>query len=398
VTPWLAIVGIGEDGLGGLSPTARGVLDSAEVLIGGERHLAMVPTDARERHAWPKPLSALVDRIVAMRGRNVCVLSTGDPMQFGIGATLSLHVPAEEMTIVPSLSAFALAASRLVWPLEQTICLSLHGRPVEGLALHLAPAARLLMLTSDAGTPEKVAAMLCQRGFDGSRMVALAHMGGQKEARIESIARDWHGKVPDFHTLAVECVAGPEALWYPRTGLPDDTFEHDGQLTKREFRTLALAKLMPHSGALLWDVGSGCGSIAIEWMRAADHARAIGIEPNDNRRALAARNAAALGVPALELVDGRAPQALDTLPPPDAVFIGGGISQETISAAINSLRPGGRLVAHAVTLRSEALLLAAHAENAGEMVRLAVARAEPLGEFSAWHAARPVTQWAWRKS
>jgi precorrin-6Y C5,15-methyltransferase (decarboxylating) len=397
VTPWLSVVGIGEDGLGGLSPTARDVLDSAEVLIGGERHLAMVPPDGRERHAWPKPLSALVDRIVAMRGRRVCVLSTGDPMQFGIGAALSLHVPVEEMTIVPSLSAFALAASRLVWPLEQTICLSLHGRPIEALAMHLAPAARLILLTSDAGTPSKVAAVLCQRGFCESRMIVLAHMGGPKESRIEGIARDWKAKVPDFHTLAVECVAGPAAIWYPRTGLPDNAFEHDGQLTKREFRTLALSKLMPHPGALLWDVGAGCGSVAIEWMRAADHARAIGIEPNGDRRALAERNAAALGVPALELVDGHAPQALNALQPPDAVFIGGGISAKTIDVAISRLRSGGRLVAHAVTLQSEALLLAAHEKNAGEMVRLAVARAEPLGEFSAWHAARPVAQWAWRK-
>jgi precorrin-6Y C5,15-methyltransferase (decarboxylating) len=300
------------------------------------------------------------------------------------------------MTIVPSLSADSLAAARLAWPLEHAALLTMQGRPVETLARHVAPGARLLILSRDATTPAAVRDWLLARGFGGSRMVALAHMGGPQESRAEALARDWSAEVPDFHTLAVECVAGADAVWLPRTGLPDDAFAHDGKLTKREFRALALAKLMPHAGALLVDIGAGCGSVGIEWMRAEPNARAIALEPRADRRALAARNAAELGVAGLDIRDGHAPEALAGLPPADAAFLGGGLSQESVSASISALKPGGRLVAHAVTLEGEALLIAAHAERGGELVRLSVARAES-GEHSFWRPAMPVTQWAWRK-
>jgi precorrin-6Y C5,15-methyltransferase (decarboxylating) len=402
MNPWLSIVGIGEEGTSGLSPAARTLLGTAEVLIGGERHMAMLPPvdgscPGPERIAWPKPLLELVDRIAAMRGRRVCVLATGDPMFFGIGATLARQIAFEEMTIVPGISAYSLAAARLGWPLERAILMTLHGRPIETLARFVLPAARLIILAQDATTPAAVRDWLQKRGFGDSRMIALAHMGGPKESRTEALARDWNAAVPDFHTLAVECAAGPRAVWYPRTGLPDDAFVHDGKLTKREFRALALAKLMPHAGALLIDVGSGCGSVGIEWMRAEENARAIALEPRAERRALAARNAAALGVPGLDIRDGSAPDGFDGLPPPDAVFIGGGISEPTIAASMHALSPGGRLVAHAVTLESEAVLLSAYARHGGELVRLSVARAEPVGRFSGWRPAMPVTQWAWRK-
>jgi precorrin-6Y C5,15-methyltransferase (decarboxylating) len=391
------VVGIGEDGVAGLSPAARAALDDAEVLVGGGRHLGMLPPDRRERHAWPKGVTAMVDRIEEMRGRRVCVLATGDPMHFGIGATLAERFPAEEMRVVPNLSAFALAASRLAWPLEQAACLSLHGRAIEALALHIAPGARLIVLTSDGETPRKIAAELNERGFGKSRMIALAHMGGPKESFAEATAESWDHDVADFHTLAVECVAGPDAVWYPRTGLPDDAFVHDGKLTKREFRVLALAKLMPQPGGLLWDIGAGCGSVAIEWMRAADRAHAIALEPLAERREMILRNAARLGVPTIEVVDGRAPGALSALPSPDAVFVGGGLSEETTATVADRLKSGGRLVAHAVTLESEALLLAAYAERGGETVRLSAERAEPVGTFSAWRPAMPIVQWSWRK-
>lgn len=396
MTPWLSVVGIGEDGLSGLSPVARHLVESAEMLVGGERHLAMIADDGRERHAWPTPLSALVDKIIAMRGRNVCVLATGDPMQFGIGTTLARNVAPEELTIVPGLSAFTLAAARLAWPLDRTTTLTAHGRPLEMLIPHLAPRARLLILAHDRQTPRQVAALLCDRGFGESPMVALAHMGGAGESRIAAKASDWAAEVPDFHTLAVECVAAPDASWQPRIGLPDDAFTHDGKLTKREIRAAALVKLMPHPGALLVDVGAGCGSIAVEWMRAAPHTRAVAIEPDAARRAMCAKNAAALGVPDLDLRDGRAPDALDGLEA-DAVFVGGGVSAATIAAAKSALSSGGRLVAHAVTLESEAVLLAAYAADGGELTRLAVARAAAVGPFSGWRPLMPVTQWAWRK-
>ncbi|MGQ7793344.1 precorrin-6y C5,15-methyltransferase (decarboxylating) subunit CbiE [Faunimonas sp. B44] len=398
MTPWLSIIGIGEDGLAGLSPAARQLVDDAEILVGGERHLAMVPPDGRERIAWPSPLSVLVERIGTLRGRRITVLATGDPMHFGIGTTLARHVPADEMIVIPGLSAFSLAAARLAWPLDRTAMLTLHGRPLETLALHVHPGARLLILAHDRTTPAAVAEWLRARGFGESRMVAVAHMGGPAECQLDGTAETWSAEVPDFHTLAVECVAGQDADWLPRAaGLPDEAFVHDGKMTKREARALAIAKLAPHPGARLWDVGAGCGSVAIEWMRAADRAAAIGIEPRADRRALAAQNAARLGVPGLKLVDGAAPAAFADLPAPDAIFLGGGIARETIAASANRLPPGGRLVAHAVTLESEADLLAAHAELGGELVRLSVARAEPVGPYSGWRPAMPVTQWAWRR-
>src|SRR5687768_84961 len=247
MTPWLSIVGIGEDGLAGLTPAARTLVETAEVLIGGDRHLAMAAApgaeNGRERIAWPAPLSRLVERIPQMRGRRVCVLATGDPMSFGIGTTLARHVAPEEMTILPGVSAFTLAAARLAWPLDRTACLTLHGRPVDLLARHVAPGARLLILAHDASTCPAVREWLVAHGFGASRMLALAHMGGPREECFDATADSFPASVPDFHTLAVECVAGPDAVWFPRTGLPDDTFEHDGQLTKREVRAAALARL-----------------------------------------------------------------------------------------------------------------------------------------------------------
>ena len=399
MAPWLAVIGIGEDGLKGLSPSSVALIESAEILIGGARHLAMLPADGRERLAWPSPMCQLVDRIPKMRGRRVAVLASGDPMWFGIGATLARRVAPAEMTIVPAPSTFSLAAARLGWALDETAAISLHGRPVEALALHLHPGARLVLLANDGNTPRQIAEWLSERGFGDSRMAALAHMGGPREERFEGTASAWSAAVPDLHTLAVECVAGPGARWWPRTaGLPDEAFANDGQLTKREARALALARLMPHDGALLWDVGAGCGSVAIEWLRAAPRARAVALEPNPERRALAARNAAALGVPGLQILDRRAPEGLEGLEAPEAVFIGGGLSQATAEAAMARLRPGGRLVANAVSLESEAFLLDLHARNGGDLTRLSAARAQPLGAARrGWRSAMPVTQWAWVK-
>jgi precorrin-6B C5,15-methyltransferase / cobalt-precorrin-6B C5,C15-methyltransferase len=399
---WLSIVGIGEDGLDSLSPVARTLIDTAQVLIGGKRHLAMLPParggNKCERIPWPTPFSALAERIPEMRDRRVCVLATGDPMFYGVGATLSRRVPPNELTIIPSVSAATLAAARLKWPLERVATINMQGRPLEQLSLFVHPGARLLILSKDLTTPAAVAEWLTARGFGDSRLTAMGHMGGRRETRAEGTAREFTGTVPDFHTLAVECVAGPKASWHPRNaGLPDDSYEHDGLLTKREFRALALAKLMPHPGALLWDIGAGCGSIGIEWLRAAPLARAIALEPNVDRRAIAARNATALGATELEIRESAAPDGLASLPAPDAIFIGGGLSEATIEAATEKLKPGGRLVAHVVTLESEAMLLAAHARHGGELVRLSVSRAEPIGDRSGWKPAIPIVQWAWRK-
>lgn len=397
--PWLIVIGIGEDGIAGLSPAARALMETAEVLVSSKRHLDRMPAvpGRQERIVWTAPLAETTDRVLAMRGRRVAVLATGDPMHFGIGATVAGRVSPEEVTVVPHVSSFALAAARMLWPLDDVALISVHGRPVARAAPHIVPDARLLILAHDGRTPKQIADMLEARGFGESRMVALAHMGGEIESRTAALAREWSEDVPDLHVLAVECIAGPGAVWHPRTGLADDAFEHDGQITKRDLRVSALSRLAPYPGALLWDIGAGCGSIAIEWMRAADRAHAIAIEPDETRRALIARNATMLGVPALELIDGEAPRAVEGLPRPDAIFIGGGLSPETISVSIEALKSGGRLVVHAVTLESEALLLAAANEHGGDLTRLSVAHAGPLGDFSAWRPALPVTQWAWRK-
>lgn len=395
MTPWLAIVGMGEDGLDGVAPLGRALIDRAEVLIGGARHLAMVPDDGRERLAWPSPLSALVEDIVARRGTRVCVLATGDPMHFGIGVTMARRVPHEEMTIVPAPSAFSLACARLGWSRADVETLTLHGRPVELLHPFVQPDARLLLLSDDRTTPAQVAALLAARGYGASRMTVLAHMGGPQERRVEGRAEDWaHDDIADLNTVAVECVTGPEAALLTHTpGLPDDAFRHDGQMTKREVRAMTLAALAPVPGQLLWDVGAGCGSVAIEWLRSDRRMRAIAVERNEDRVALIAANASALGTPTLEVVTGAAPEALKDLPTPDAVFVGGGLSAPgLIETCWRALAPGGRLVANAVTLEGEAVLAAFQAEAGGGLTRIAVARAEAVGPYRGWRPLMPVTQ------
>ncbi len=399
MTPWLSIVGLGEDGLEGLTPTARALFDQAEVLVGGKRVFAMVPEDGRERLTWPSPLSALIEEIVARRGHRVCVLATGDPLHDGIGATLANRVPIEEMTIVPAPSAYALACARLGWNRAEVETLSLHGRPLELLHPSVQPGAKLLLLSHGAETPAEVAGLLCARGYGPSRMVVFEHMGGPRERRHEGRAEDWNAPpIAEFNTLAVDCVAGPGAALLPRNpGLPDPAFRHDGQMTKREVRAITLAALAPVPGQLLWDVGAGAGSVAIEWLRADPRCRAIAIEHNPDRIALIAGNAGALGVPGLEIVAGTAPAALHGLASPDAVFLGGGVRTSGVfAAAWAALQPGGRLVANAVTLEGAAALANWHGEFGGEhggaLLRIAISRAGPVGGASVLRPMLPVTQ------
>lgn len=390
-------IGLGEDGLDGLAPAARALVESAEVLVGGERHLALVAAQDAERIGWRTPVVDTVADIRARAGRRVVVLATGDPMCFGIGVTLGRHFPAGELRILPAPSAFSLACARLGWALEETERLTLHGRPLESLNGWLTPGARLLLLSHDGGTPAQVAALLRGAGFGPSRMIVLERMGGPRERRIEAPAAEWTGeRTADFNAIALEVAAGPDARPLPRTpGLPDDAFRNDGQLTKREVRAATLARLAPMPGHLLWDVGAGCGSIAIEWLRAARGTKAVAIERESARRALIAENALALGTPGLEVVGGEAPAALDGPPPPDAVFIGGGLSAPGMADACwAALRPGGRIVANAVTVEGEAALAAARLRYGGELLRIAVSRAEPIGPHLGWRSLTPVSQWS----
>jgi precorrin-6Y C5,15-methyltransferase (decarboxylating) len=397
MTVWLNVVGIGTDGLEGLSPAARTLVATAEILIGGERHLAMVPGNGADRMDWQWPIERTFEAIAAKRGKRVTVLATGDPMSFGIGVALSKHFDAEEMAVIPHIGAFTLACSRLNWPLHEVETLTLHGRPLERLNLHMAPGARLLILSENGDTPGKVASALKARGFGPSRLVVLEEMGAAGESRIEATAEGWNApRCKDLNTIAVECRAGKDATFHARVpGLPDDAFEHDGQITKREVRAITISALAPVPGARLWDVGAGSGSIAIEWLRAADRTEATAIERQAARRAAIARNAAALGVPDLEIVEGSAPAALGGLKAPDAVFIGAALTAPgLIEACWDRLKPKGRLVANAVTVESEAVLARASDGFGGRLTRIAISRAEPLGQYGAWRGLIPVTQLA----
>lgn len=395
MSAWLHIVGIGEDGLDGLTPATRAIVTAAEVIIGGERHHDLSGEITAERRAWPSPFDALIGELRSLKGRRVVVLATGDPLWFSVGARIGRDIDPSEISYHPQVSAFQLAAVRMGWSMADLETLTVHGRPVETMIAFIQPEARLLILTTGAETPAQIAAFLTARGYGASKMTVLAAMGGENEQRFDGTADGWNHTVPAFNTLAVDCIASPNAALMPRVpGLSDDLFEHDGTMTKREVRAATLAKLMPMRGALLWDIGVGCGSVAIEWMRAAHYARAIGLEPRADRRVMAAKNAASLGAPRLELIEGEAPSALAGLPEPDAIFIGGGLSQEVFDSCWSALRPLGRLVANAVTLESEATLIALHAHHGGDLVRLQTHRAEPVGPRTGWRPSMPVTQWS----
>ncbi|NIY71698.1 precorrin-6y C5,15-methyltransferase (decarboxylating) subunit CbiE [Marivivens donghaensis] len=394
MTAWLHIVGLGEDGLDGLVPATRTVLETAEVIIGGERHHQLAPNIAAERLSWPHPFDALIDVLRDLKGKRVVVLATGDPLWYSVGARIGRSIPNEEIVFHPQLSAFQLASARMGWSLADVETLTVHGRPVEQMIPYIRPNGRLLLLTTGSETPGQIAGFLTERGYGASRISVLGAMGGENEVRFDGVANDWSHEVPAFNTMAVECIAGDDALVLPQMGLPDDAFVSDGTMTKQEVRAITLSKLMPMRGALLWDVGCGSGSVAIEWMRGARDALAIGIEPKEQRRAYAAQNAATLGAPRLKLIDGRSPEALGDLPAPDAVFVGGGVSEEVFDIAWAALKPLGRFVANAVTLEGEAVLRDLYAKHGGDLARISVERASPVGGLTGWRPAMAVTQWS----
>lgn len=397
---WLSIVGIGEDGAEGLSPVARGLIADAEIVFGGKRHLELAKGIIRGvARPWPSPFDGAIPEVLKHRGRSVCVLASGDPNWFGVGSLLAKHVDATEMLSVPSPSAFSLAAARLGWPLPEVTVVSLHGRQMDLIRPHLHPGARVLALTSDGEGPAALAKLLAETGFGSSRLTVLEALGGPREKIRTTTAASFNLRDIDaLNTVAVEVEAAPGARIIARTpGLADNLFEHDGQITKREVRAITLSSLAPRRGELLWDIGAGSGSVSIEWMLADTSLRAIAIETQPERAARIRRNAASFGVPGLEIVEGAAPDALNNLPQPDAVFIGGGANNDVIDAAVAALKSGGRLVANAVTLETEALLIARHASLGGELTRIAISRASPVGDKSGWRAAMPVTQWVWIK-
>jgi precorrin-6B C5,15-methyltransferase / cobalt-precorrin-6B C5,C15-methyltransferase len=397
MSPWLAIIGIGEDGAAGLSAAARALLRNAELMVGGARHLALVPQGAETRLIWDTPFAATIARLAEWRGRRVVVLASGDPMCYGVGVTLARHFARAEMTIVPQPGAFSLAAARLAWPLAECETVTVHGRPLAQLALYLAPGQRVLLLSEDGDTPARIAALLRDTGWGPSELTVFEHMGGPRESIVAETADFWgERRCADLNTVALLCRPGPGARPLSRAaGLPDEVFVNDGQLTKREIRAATIAALMPLSGQRLWDVGAGCGAIAIEWLRATRRGQAIAIERASEHCAFIARNAIALGVPDLRIVAGEAPAALADLPHPDAVFLGGGIGDgDLLETLWHVLAPGGRLVANAVTVGGEAHLLAWQSRHGGALTRLAISHAAPIGPHLGWRPLMPVTQLA----
>ncbi|MFI7149887.1 precorrin-6y C5,15-methyltransferase (decarboxylating) subunit CbiE [Nonomuraea sp. NPDC050022] len=395
----ITVVGIGADGWDGLPPESRRVLEAAEVLMGASRQLGLVPRSRAERVAWPSPLlpalPALMERYA---DRQVCVLASGDPMFYGIGSTLVRLLGAARIRVLPHLSSLSLACARLGWPVEQVDVVSLVGRPLAALNAAVLPGRRVLVLGAGRDTPALVAGLLAGLGYGPSPMTVLSDLGAASESVRTGTAEKWAGTaaMSALQVIAVECVAGPGAEPFARVpGLPDTAFEHDGQLTKREVRAVSLSRLAPLPGELLWDVGAGAGSIAVEWLRAHSSNAAVAVESRADRVAAIRRNADRLGVPALRVVEGRAPVALEGLLAPDAVFVGGGATApgmlETCWAA---LRPGGRLVVNAVTLESESVVAGWYARLGGDLVRLSVQRAAPVGGFTGWRAAMPVTVWS----
>ena len=396
-TPWLTVIGLSEDGPDALPAAARALVDGAEVLLGGERHLAMIADNGAERLTWRTPLIDSMADIEAHRGKRFVVLATGDPLHYGIAVTLARHFARDEMLILPTAGALSLVCARLGWPVADVECLTLHGRPLETLRAYLAPGHRLVILSHDGTTPAAVAAELAAAGYGASEISVFEHMGGTQERRLDGRADSWPEQdVADLNSIAVSCQGGSRAKrYFGAPGLRDHAFENDGQLTKREVRALTLSALAPSPGALLWDIGAGSGSVAIEWMLGARGAEAIAIEKNAERLARIGRNAAALGVPNLKPVHGEAPEATELLPAPNAIFIGGGLAVlGMVETCWARLRPGGRLVANAVSLESEALLTRWREELGGNMVRINISRAKGIGAHHLWRPLTPVTQWA----
>ena len=394
---WLSIVGIGQDGAGCLSPLAKSLVSSAELVVGGARHLELAAQLIKgERLPWPSPLHNAFPEILARRGRPVVVLASGDPFNFGVGKQIASLVSADELVSVPQPSSFSLASNRLSWALQDAATITLHGRALESLIRYLQPGARILALSWDGATPAKAAKLLSERGFGYSSLAVLEDLGGPKERVTHHRADGFElTGVSPLNVIAIEVAAGPKSRVIGLSpGLDDDFFESDGQLTKREVRAVTLAALAPRQGELLWDIGLGAGSVAIEWLLRHPSLKAIGVEEREDRAARAMRNALALGAPDLQVMIGHAPQALAGLSPPDAVFIGGGFTDEGVfEAAWTALRPGGRIVANAVTLESETRLKEAFERHGGELVRIEIDKAVKIGGFHGWRPAMPVTQW-----
>jgi precorrin-6B C5,15-methyltransferase / cobalt-precorrin-6B C5,C15-methyltransferase len=400
MSKWLTIIGIGDDGYDGLSTLARGAISDARIIIGSRRTLSFLPPKDASLQEWPQPFSAVVDQLKTYRNTPTVMLATGDPMNFGAARKILEFVSIEEVTIIPHISSFSMAAARLGWSLPDCDCFTIHGRPAANLEGYIQPSARLIVLTQDGISIAECARRLCARGFENSIMHVLENLGGPDERVTQFIANAIpQGEWSPLNTLAIQCVASPAAIiWSRVAGLADEAFEHDGQLTKREVRAATIAALAPAPDQLLWDVGAGCGSVAIEWIRSTRGCEAVAIEIYPDRIEKIARNSEALGAPRLKVIQGEAPLAYEGLRIPDAIFIGGGIGDAGVfDGAWAALKSGGNLVANCVTLEGEARLFDLQARFGGDLVRIDVSSLTHVGALRALRPRMSVLQWRVRK-
>ena len=389
--PWLTLIGLTEGGADALTPQARAALAAAEIVTGPPRHLALLPGLAAEVQPWPVPFADGLPGLLALRGRRVAMLVSGDPFWFGAGSVVARHLSPGEWRAIPAPSTFALAAARMGWALETTLCLGLHAAPLARLRPHLAPGLKALVLLRDGAAAGDLAGYLVAQGFGASTLTLLESLGGPAE-RVRATTAESFALTDAAHPLAAAItVAGPGATLPRASGRPDEWFDNDGQITKRPIRALALSALAPRAGEHLWDIGAGSGSIGCEWLLAHPTCTATAFESDPARAARARGNAARLGLE-LNVVEARAPQGL-VGPRPDAVFIGGGLS-EGLLQHLAGAHAGARLVAHAVTLESEALLALWQGRRGGTLLRVELAEAAPLGTRRGWAPARPIVQWS----
>ena len=393
------VIGVAESGVASLPGELRERLAGMDLIVAAPRFHDGLPDGLPDGPAvidWPSPFSNIFNVLSDNSGKSVALLTTGDPMWYGAGASLVRELGPDGCEVVPAVSGLQLAAARLGWPMAGCRVISIHGRPVSGLVSALHPRARILVISQDGGSPMAVAELLAAHGYGAARMHVLAHLGGSDETQIDEAANGWtQERVPDFHIIGIECPdAGPVPLGL---AAPDSSFDNDGKLTKRDARSSALAKLAPFPGAVLWDVGSGSGAVAIDFLRNAPGGVAYAIDRNQTQLDRGSANAERHGVPGFKPISGNAAEQIANLPRPDAVFIGGGMSEQVISVAQAALRPGGCLVAHAVTIESESVIIAAWQRAGGDLVRLSVQHADPVGGFHGWRPLMPVTQWCWHK-
>ncbi|MDH5188027.1 MAG: precorrin-6y C5,15-methyltransferase (decarboxylating) subunit CbiE [Rhodospirillaceae bacterium] len=402
-TPWITVIGIGEDGLDGMSDATLALIQSGEIIVGGERHLKMVADintgPAQIRMDWSAGFGRTLDILEQKKGAAIVVLASGDPMYFGVGATLARRFGASALNVIPAISSITLACARMGWSQPDINVVTIHGRPAENINRYLCDGAKIIALSNGGESPKMVAKLLCEQGFAKSKIIVLENLGGKNENRVEGLAEKWRAdECAHLNIMAIECVADIGVSGYSfAAGLADDSFGHDGQITKREVRAVTLAQLAPVAGEMLWDIGSGSGSIAIEWMRAGKNMKAIAIEKNETRAENINNNAFNLGITRLRVICGAAPDAFSEIikNTPDAIFIGGGLSnggEDLINSAWDALKPGGRLVVNSVTIKSEAIISNFADVVGGALTRINIERSDKIGEQKSFRPLKTVTQ------